>query len=57
MDPPSSAGDLVRFAGLGDAALDRVRDQLLVPLAPGSAVIYLGDQSPSGVEAVGVGPR
>ena len=41
VDAALAAGDLMGDAGLMDAALDRIGDQLLMALAPGLAVIDL----------------
>ena len=54
VDAPLAAGEFVGAAGLGQRALDGVGDQLLVPLAPGAAVIDLRDAAALFVEAVGV---
>ena len=44
VDAALAVRPLVRDARLMDAAGDRVGDQLLMPLAPGAAVIDLRDQ-------------
>ena len=54
VDAALAVGDLVRDPGLGDAAGNRVADQLLVPLAPRLATIDLVDDVAVVIEAVGV---
>ena len=54
VDRALAAGDVIGALDLGDGAVDRVADQLLVPLAPGQRMVDLGDDPPFGVVAVGV---
>ena len=54
MDAATAVGALMRDLGLGDAAADRIGDQLFMPLAPRAAVIMLGNEIAVGVVAVGI---
>ena len=54
MDAALAAGDLMGDAGLIDAALDRIGDELLMALAPGLAVIGLLDELAVLVEGIGI---
>ena len=54
VDAAMAAGDLMSDPGLGDGAANGVGDQLFMPLAPGLAVIDIGDELPIGVTRIGV---
>ncbi len=54
VDAAGAAGFLVGAAGLGDAALDRVGDQLVVSGAASGAAIDLRDRAAGVVVAVGI---
>jgi hypothetical protein len=57
VDGALSAGDVIGPLDLGDGPVDRILDQLLVPLAPGQGVVDLRDDPSFGVVAVGVDRR
>src|SRR6185369_9769558 len=57
VDATLAAGDLMGDAGLIDAALDRIGDELLVALAPRLAVIGLLDELAVLVEGIGIDAR
>ena len=57
VDRTRPARDLPRAMDLLHGAVDRVLDQLLVPLAPGQRAIDLGDDLALGIIAVGVHRR
>jgi hypothetical protein len=54
VDRALAAGDLIGPLDLGDGTLDRVMDQLLVPLATGQRLVDLRDDPPFGIIAIGV---
>src|SRR3546814_762679 len=57
VDRTLAAGDVVRAPDLVDRAVDRITDQLVVPLAAGQRAIDLRDDLAFGVIAVGVNRR
>ena len=54
---PLPAGHFVGALDLRDRAVDRIFDQLFVPVAAGQRLIDLGDDAAFGVVAVGVDGR
>ena len=54
MDPALAAGDFPRPPRLGQRPLDRILDQLLVPLPPRATMVHLRDRPPGHIETVGV---
>jgi hypothetical protein len=57
VDRALAARHLVGALDLRDGAVDRIADQLLVPLAPGQRVIDLRDDPAFGIVAVGIDRR
>ena len=54
VDRALAAGDLIGALDLRDGAVDRILDQLFVPLAAGQRLIDLRDDPAFGIVAVGV---